>query len=282
MNCNELVEALQAVLRGYVSDADPVRLNGRWEPVGTLVRAVGGGALAADKLAEVMCVPEVVRDAAGQTRGVYPYFSAACAARAFGLLRSGLGAENEAVCGQRLRESIRPMVARGGELAAGKGRVIERLWVCWVMMLLEQELEVTAERGIVERLWRGAMAEQDGEGRWHRQDVETNLDAFVYDEFTAIHAAANVGIAAGNAELLKAVRRSVRYHVENTQPDNTTNQPWGLAGFAWFDEGREFAAQQVHDVRTWLANRGRTAGADGGVPLVEGLIADAIVTLSRS
>ena len=63
--------------------------------------------------------------------------------------------------------------------------------------------------------------------------------------------------------------------MENTQPDNTTNEPWGLAAFAALDETGTFAEQQLHDAVVQLRN----GGTEGGVPISVGLLADALLTL---
>ena len=80
------------------------------------------------------------------------------------------------------------------------------------------------------------------------------LDRFVYDELVAIHAAYNSAKFLGGKEMMEQVHRAVRWHVDNTQPDNTTNEPWGLAAFSALDETGTFAEQQLHDAVAWSQN----------------------------
>jgi len=68
-----------------------------------------------------------------------------------------------------------------------------------------------------------------------------------------------------------------RRDVENTQPDNATNEPWGLAAFAALDETGTFVEQQLHDAVTRLRNA--PAPPDGKVPVAVGLLADAVMTM---
>jgi hypothetical protein len=133
------------------------------------------------------------------------------------------------------------------------------------------------DEGLLAGLWEAGTGGQDRAGRLHRWDAEGSLDAFVLDELVALHAAANGAVAVGRREMMEVVHRVARYHVANTQPDNTTNMPWGLAGFAMFGDTRSFAEQQLHDVRAAWAGR----SGEGGRVLAAGLVADAVVTLTK-
>ena len=87
-------------------------------------------------------------------------------------------------------------------------------------------------------------------GAMQTPDAEAAPDTWVFEDLVWLHA---LHLAAGpSARLAEAVR----YHVGHTQPDYTTYQPWGLAAFAAVPEGRSFAEQQLHDVRTHLAVEG--------------------------
>ncbi len=90
----------------------------------------------------------------------------------------------------------------------------------------------------------------------------------------ALHGLFAVGAAESETGLLKRARRAARYHVEHTQPDYTTYQPWALSAFACWPETAVFAEQQLHDVTSHLSIE-RGPGA-----LVPGLLlADAWATL---
>ncbi|MGN6368532.1 MAG: hypothetical protein ACTHN5_09750 [Phycisphaerae bacterium] len=108
------------------------------------------------------------------------------------------------------------------------------------------------------------------------------MDRFVYDELTALHAAYNSAKIIGGPDapaMMDQVRHAIRWHVENTQPDNTTNEPWALAAFAALDDTHTFAEQQLHDTLTWLQNAPPLP--NGKVPVAIGLLADAVMTLEN-
>jgi len=207
--------------------------------------------------------PNRVCDSAGQTRPIYAFFAAACRTKTQRLL--GLSVER----------SNAPAGDAPGPAAA--------LWRAHE--LLASGAPWSRVESDVERLWHAALARQrltpaDGSvGNLHPLDAETCLDAFVFDELCALHAGFLAALAAPEpagptyplGSRLQRMRRVALYHVANTQPDNTTNQPWGLAAFAYWPETRDFAVQQLHDTRTWLAAH------PGPAPgLIAGLLADVL------
>ncbi len=129
-------------------------------------------------------------------------------------------------------------------------------------------------------LWKLAFASQgEGESPLHFLTPETPLDAFVYDELVALHAAYNSARLLGDPAKIDAVRRAVRWHVNNTQPDHTTQEPWGLAAFAALDETGTFAEQQFHDAAVGL--RANAEWPMDRAPVTVGLLADAVMTLEN-
>ena len=132
----------------------------------------------------------------------------------------------------------------------------------------------------LDELWEKALQQQTtpGIGHLHPLDAETCLDAFVFDELAALHAGFIVALTSPTDRRparLEQMHTLARYHVENTQPDNTTNQPWGLPAFAYWPDTFPFALQQWHDTQTWLATHpGPLSG------LIAGLLADALAYLN--
>ncbi|HUO06751.1 MAG TPA: hypothetical protein VM008_00320 [Phycisphaerae bacterium] len=168
---------------------------------------------------------------------------------------------------QETEEDLGRTDARPGEL----------LWGHWLLTLSEKLGGAANDRAMMKRLWeRGVGAEM---GTFHRLTSETLLDGFVYDELVAIHAAYNSAKVMGDEGMMERVGRAVRWHVENTQPDNATNEPWGLAAFAALDETGTFAEQQLHDAVMGLRNS--PALPNGQVPVAVGLLADAVMTLEN-
>jgi hypothetical protein len=112
-------------------------------------------------------------------------------------------------------------------------------------------------------------------GALHPQSAGDTPDAWVYRELTGLHAlhlAAQVTRETGWAVRCRQV---AAYHLEHTQPDYTTYQPWALAVFAEDGGTAVFAEQQLHDVQTHLAIEGA-----GGALLPGLLLADAAASLS--
>lgn len=107
----------------------------------------------------------------------------------------------------------------------------------------------------------------------HQQKPEDSPDAWVYRELVGLHGVFGM-FSAGYLDCEDIAGPVARYHLQHTQPDYTTYQPWALAAFLWFPETVGFAEQQLHDVQTHLSIEG-PAGA-----LVPGLLlADAYATL---
>jgi hypothetical protein len=154
------------------------------------------------------------------------------------------------------------------------------LWGHWILTLGEHLQGGAEDDGLKGELWKRAFASQGaGEGPLHVVTAETLLDAFVYDELLAIHAGYNSARLMGDSGMMDSVRRAVRWHVKNTQPDHTTQEPWGLAAFAELDETGTFAEQQLHDAAVGL--RGNAEWPADRVPVAVGLLADAVMTMDN-
>lgn len=110
-----------------------------------------------------------------------------------------------------------------------------------------------------------------------RQGEQGSLDAWTYRELCGLHALANLAVMRPNDGWAKRVEQIALYHLQHTQPDHTTNQPWGVFGFLWSPRTRIFGLQQIHDA---------SAGGDGGsgqttVGAVAGmLMADGVVAIN--
>jgi hypothetical protein len=160
----------------------------------------------------------------------------------------------------------------GAARRAGTSGPVDLLWRCW-WGIFSGGVE---EAGGFAELWDRAFAGQGKEGYLHRLDSETSLDAFTIDEFRAVHAAYNVALAMGRPEMMERVGRAVRWHVENTQLDHTTSEPWALAAFAGLDETGAFAELQLHAAEAMLAR----VGAERGTVTLA-LLADALATMEK-
>ena len=150
---------------------------------------------------------DIDRDAGGQVRSAYKYFALSCA------LRTDNNSHKLAHFASDLR---------------GDGPV-STAWELWLSVLQKDEEHANA---LAQRLFRM----QNADGTWHALNVDTNLDAFVFDELCTLHALGNAAIETGRLDWKERVRKGCLYHLENTQPDNTTNQPWALAAFAMHED----------------------------------------------
>lgn len=229
-----------------------------------------------DSLQQLRHIIEIAKlkfqDSFGQTRDVYTPFVLAC-------------------CGEELRRSQITAETQAPEAHMRAGLALRwlqdqppqpvlQLWVARCLSGSDAQWDLgMAER--IDDLWEQALRRQvtQGVGHLHPLSAETCLDAFVFDELAALHAGFIVAVtspAEQHKVRLEQMHTLARYHVENTQPDNTTNQPWGLPAFAYWPDTFPFALQQWHDTRTWLATH---PGPMSG--LIAGLLADAVVYLSN-
>ncbi len=59
------------------------------------------------------------------------------------------------------------------------------------------------------------------------------LEAWTEMELASLHALFWHGHAQGRADLAALTDRIAQWHMENLQPDNATNRPWGVPMFVW-------------------------------------------------
>src|SRR5690606_7345308 len=88
------------------------------------------------------------------------------------------------------------------------------------------------------------------DGSLHPRSDEESLDAWTYRELCGVHALADLALLRRNTAWARRVQEVVRYHMDNSQPDNTTTQSWALFAFLWSPATRPFAEQQLHDATT--------------------------------
>jgi hypothetical protein len=136
---------------------------------------------------------------------------------------------------------------------------------------LAHTLQQPPNRRSLDPLWSRAFAHQSPAGHLHPLTPDTLLDAFVYDELTALHAAYRSALRLRDPQKITQCRRIVEYHVANTQPDHTTAEPWALAAFAALDHTHTFAEQQLHDATTAATHQEN--------PVILALLADAVLTM---
>src|SRR5262249_46348200 len=75
-----------------------------------------------------------------------------------------------------------------------------------------------------------------------------NPETLWYHELTILHAAASYAVQAEDRTVAAAVARNTEFHLNETQPDHATTQPWGLFPFIWNPKTRMLADQLLHNV----------------------------------
>ena len=117
------------------------------------------------------------------------------------------------------------------------------------------------------RLTRG----QHASGAFLTTSASDNPETHWYHELVILHAAASYAVQAEDRTVAAAVRRATAFHLNETQPDHASTQPWGVFAFVWNPETRLLADQLLH------ASNVQQPASLGGVPLM--LLGDALYCL---
>ncbi len=133
--------------------------------------------------------------------------------------------------------------------------LFQALCLAQLGQLDQRDIDLEIAQGIVHHI-----IQRVGDGRsLHPLEKNVTLDAWTYRELTGLHALANIALLLRNKSWSVRVREIALYHQENTQPDNTTNQPWGVFAFIWSQQTALFADQQLHDCATQQKTRAGSA-----------------------
>jgi hypothetical protein len=108
----------------------------------------------------------------------------------------------------------------------------------------------------------------------HPHQPDDLLDAWTYRELSALHALFHLAVMEDRPDWRQRAHAVAMFHLEHTQPDYTTYQPWALAAFVDQSATRTFADQQLHDAQTHLHLQGSS-----GAVMIALLLADAAFTL---
>jgi hypothetical protein len=112
---------------------------------------------------------------------------------------------------------------------------------------------------------------QQSSGAFFAADSKANPETRWYDELIALHAIASYSVWTNDQRAAKAARQSAMFHLNETQPDHASAQPWGLLAFAQY--APPMADQLLHAL-TMQYPAGVT-----GVPLL--LLTDALYGLRQ-
>lgn len=209
----------------------------------------------------------------GQSRRTYHPLAVHLCLRAFAMGRASLAEAERDACEARLRDAV----ARYELGETADDDVAVTLWqtLCVVeagRLGLAQERAVAA-MALADTL---LLANEAG-GSLHVQSIDDQLDAWTYRELAALHAGANLALVCERDDWRKRVLAAAGFHLQHTQPDYTTYEPWGVFAFLWSSETTIFADQQLHDTAANLQLSHGSAALMAGL-----LLADAARSLTEA
>ncbi len=111
-------------------------------------------------------------------------------------------------------------------------------------------------------------------------DAELQPDVLSYRELVALHGVYSLARLLGDAPLIIRAHQVGRMHMEFTQPDYFTNQPWGLACFLSQPDTVLLGEQQLNDCSMLVSQQSLLPGHPPGA-INALLLADAWITLNE-
>ncbi len=192
----------------------------------------------------------MLADASGHRRDVYHPFVLHLHLRAFARRYESMSAGAWTACEDALPASVEPVrsVENFADRPPPPSQAALALWqaLCLAEFAHVAQRDVDAEvaDGIVHQV----VSQPGPGGSLHRPSPEASPDAWTYAELCGLHALANVALLRRNRTWARRVEEIGSYHLEHTQPDYTTTQPWGVFAGLWSDRTVPLAEQQLHDV----------------------------------
>jgi hypothetical protein len=216
--------------------------------------------------------PIALTDPAGHSRDVYHPLAVDLCLAAFGRCYETLTPDAWSMCEQATLDAVAPLRLAEHFITAAPPPALTAL-VLWQSLALTRQAKLLGRDVDLEMIDAvvQAIVRRGGEhGSLHPQLDDDSPDGWVYRELSGLHALASLALLRRNAGWSRRVEEIAHFHLEHTQPDHTTSQPWGLFAFLWPARTRSFAEQQLHDV-----------AAHGGGPLAALLLAHAAEALSE-
>jgi hypothetical protein len=147
---------------------------------------------------------------------------------------------------------------------------------CWAALavhaggeLLHEDRPLRIAGGTI----RAVVARQQAAGGFLAARGSDNPETLWFHELQIAHALASYAMQAGDPVALDSARRAAQFHLNETQPDHATNQPWGLTAFLADERTHVMADGQLHAASVQQPDR------LDGVTLI--LLADALYSLRR-
>jgi hypothetical protein len=117
---------------------------------------------------------------------------------------------------------------------------------------------------------------QQSSGALIRPDPSQNPETLWYEELVLLHALTAYAVHSGTPEAHAAASRAAEYHLNETQPDHATSEPWGLLAFILNPNARSVADQMLHTVQVLHPN-----GAAGVTAILLADVLDCLRELDR-
>ncbi|HEV7301664.1 MAG TPA: hypothetical protein VGN72_20040 [Tepidisphaeraceae bacterium] len=124
----------------------------------------------------------------------------------------------------------------------------------------------TTAAGIFETL----ISNQQPAGHFLNPSANDNLESWWYAELVLLHAVGTYAAETDAPAAYRAAERAAVYHLNETQPDHATNEPWAIFPFLLLSETRSLADQLLHNANMMPPD---------GVALL--LLADALYCLRK-
>jgi len=164
--------------------------------------------------------------------------------------------------------------AQASEWAAGIERWLEALRKvndpvgrAWAALALEGSAASSAFKPLAD--------EQQSSGALLKADPTQNPETRWYDELVMLHALTAYAVRARDGAMRPSLR-AAEYHLNETQPDHATNEPWGLLAFILNPIAHSVADQMLHTVQVLQPN-----GATGVTAVVLADVLDCLRELDR-
>jgi hypothetical protein len=238
-----------------------------------------------DRLIEIANSDRVARavvvDSSGHHRPVYRpmlVFSWLCAYQLFyeSLPRGELGRWEEGLrpwC-DLLEAELTQISWPAGPIPAGRGSsAAEAAWMALALHVAGKIYIRDAWTDLAADTFGKIVRAQTDTGAFLTTTASDNPETHWYHELVILHASASYAVRAGDPTVGSAVARNTLFHLNETQPDHATNQPWALFAFAWNSATRMIADDLLHNASV-LSQR----DAASGISLI--LLADALYCLN--
>jgi hypothetical protein len=175
---------------------------------------------------------------------------------------------------ESLREEVQSAGLTPPDLPAAKGG--EAAGVAWSALAAYRGGELLHDDRLIDwagQVFHGLVACQRAEGAYLLPSRSDNPETLWYHELQIIHAMGSYALQTGEEAVLASARRAAAYHLNETQPDHATNEPWGLPAFLCDPQTHLMADQLLHTAAV------QQPGRADGVALI--LLADTLYSLRR-